>query len=185
MGLKHGSAEEHVKFEQIKNYVMSRAWRPSDGAVYISGDDKKSSSADKINFKSEIKKDTPKKQSKEDFESEMRILIHQLEEAIGKDERIRIIHEIENLRSKFGGKFKINGKDRKALEKLDSEDKEVVDRILTENPFSDEEWEKVINKVYEGKEDQYSFGDQYGKNRWNMKKEGLLSKIKKGLGIAK
>ena len=183
LGLKHGSAEEHVKFKQIKNYVMSRAWRPPDGAVYVNGDDKEPISTNTVKFKSESKKDDSRKQVNENFESEIRILIHQLEEAISNDERIRIINEIETLRSKYGGKFKIRDEDRKALERLDFEDKEVIDRILTGNPFSDEEWEKIINKVYEGKENQYGFGDQYGENRWNMKKEGLLGKSKKRFGI--
>lgn len=38
LGLMHGSNAERSKFEQIKNYVRSRVWKPPDGVSFISGD---------------------------------------------------------------------------------------------------------------------------------------------------
>lgn len=40
LGLMHGSAAERAKFQQIKNYVRARGWRPpkNSGAQFISGE---------------------------------------------------------------------------------------------------------------------------------------------------
>lgn len=168
LGLMHGSSEEHAKFEQIKTYVRSRVWRPPDGVSFVGGGNT-SAKQNENQAKSGSKRSTSKKKDSKDYESELRILLHQLEEARGKDERIRILDEIDTIRERLGSKFEIREGERKITDGLNPEDKEVVEKILTGNPYSDKEWETIINKIYEGQD--YGFGDRYGTNRWNMEAE--------------
>jgi hypothetical protein len=102
-------------------------------------------------------------------EAEYRRLIHRLEEAKTQAERVRITDEISELRSNY----------RISSPEDDKKLKEVVNSISI-NPFTDKEWEGIINAVYEGYDT--GFGDGHGTNAWNMKtskpKRGLLDRLK-------
>lgn len=114
-----------------------------------------------------------------DIESMYRRLISDLEEARTNEERLRILKGIEDLYKKFGTKgVNIDNID---TTNLHQEDKNVVDRIMHGNPFSDLEWEEIINKVYSHGD--YGFGDEHGPNAWNQakltKKAGFWQRIVK------
>jgi len=101
-------------------------------------------------------------------DSEYRILVHNLEEATTNLERIDILNEIEKLKKLYNLTPK-------------NEEEVRIQKVITENPFTDKEWERIINKVYL----QYGttgFGDEYGSNRWN-KKQGIFKRILDALGF--
>jgi hypothetical protein len=182
LGLRHGSAQEKVKFERIKNYVRSRVWLPPNGVVVVRGED---SNERNTESKTEPRmrgnaNDFAQNDVARDYESELRILISQLEDAKSNDERKWILDEIAKVRKRIGHKVEIKSEEKKAIDKLNVEEKKIVNRILTGNPYSDKEWEAIIREVYEGQD--YGFGDQHGQNRWTMKKKGLLDKLKEKLG---
>jgi|GEM_PF-5444504 hypothetical protein len=140
LGLNHGSQEEKVKFRQIKQYIKSRGWKPDRGVGY-------GSAYDTSKHDSGVNKNKDESDLGVDPESDFRILIHQLEEARGREERMSILRAIERLRANHN--IEIKSEDKNNIDRLDSEDKEIVNRILTGNPYSDKEWEAIINKVYE------------------------------------
>jgi len=104
-----------------------------------------------------------------DPESKYRLLVDELEEARTNSDRISILNEIErlvrlyNLTPKRGEEARIK-------------------KEITENLFTEKEWAKIINKTY-SEYGPTGFGDEYGPNRWNSKKEGIFGRILKALGF--
>lgn len=163
LGLNHGSQEEKVKFRQIKQFIKSRSWKPPRDVGYGSSYDTQKQNPKRYKGKNE-------ETWQPDPESEFRLLIHQLEEAKGKEERLAILKDIERLNT--NRKIEVNAEDKRSIDKLDLEDKEIVNRILTGNPYSDKEWEAIINKVYENYNT--SFGEY--RREWNKGGKEITNK---------
>lgn len=167
LGLMHDSNAEHVKFEQVKRYVRSAVWRPDDIPLISDKDINKENT--RIQTKPRLEGRTPShpiKPTAEDQESEVRILIHQLEEARGEEERAAILNEIFKLRSRLGNRIEIKSDDIEAIDKLNSVDKENVNKILIGNLLSDEEMEEINRKVYE------NYDSSFGTYRRQWDKDG-------------
>ena len=107
-------------------------------------------------------------------EAEYRRLIARLEEARSKEERMRLVEGIYQLRSRH----------RLNAPKEDKKFEEVLNIIKDDTYTSSKEWEDIINKVYENRDDSFGgYRRQFNENGKEVRSGGFLKWIKKKLNM--
>ncbi len=177
LGLIHGSSDERVYFEKIKNYVKSRSWRPErSGSQFVS--------TEQVRESDERIRQDPKRLAEINEDSDYIKFIEgratsRMEEQSEKQSPNAINTEKVLYKERTSNLYKSMSKTSiaEAREKLGIKAEE--DRPKPK--LDEKEQERLTNKAYENMDT--GFGDKHGENRWTKKKKGFLGMVKYALGI--